>query len=112
MHLGPNFATYFTQNTCPTPDIILSNNKATHNIITKPGPLTTSDHLLVLVTLTTEAVKENITSRPDYRKADWDKLNREIDEEMENTSIINRTYGQANNRQQARPMVENNRAMS
>lgn len=36
VHLGPNFSTYFTQKTCSTPDIILSNNKATHIIIKKP----------------------------------------------------------------------------
>lgn len=56
MHLGPNVPTFFTQITSTTPDIILSNNKAAYNIITKPGPLTTADHVPILITLTTEAV--------------------------------------------------------
>lgn len=42
------------------------------------------------LTLTTDTVRENIPSRPDYTKADWSKLNSEIDEEMVNISISER----------------------
>lgn len=49
IHLGPNIPTFLTRNTRTTPDLVLSNNKATYNISINPGPLTLSDHIPINV---------------------------------------------------------------
>lgn len=41
IHLGPNFPTFFSNTNISTPDIIPSNNKAIHNVVINPGPITT-----------------------------------------------------------------------
>lgn len=43
IHLGPNFPTNLSRNSRTTPDLILCNNKAFHNININSGPVTLSD---------------------------------------------------------------------
>lgn len=50
-HFGPDFPTYLAHNTATTPDIILTNHTTHHNTLIAQGPLTTSDHIPIQVTI-------------------------------------------------------------
>ena len=73
-HLGPDFPTLITQNTNTTPDIILSNTKTYHNHIIEAGPVTISDHLPLILTITAKAIKIPSTPKFNYSKANWEKF--------------------------------------
>lgn len=49
--LGPNFPIYFSYNSATTHGIVLAKNKTYHNITIKPGPLTSSDHLPMIINI-------------------------------------------------------------
>ncbi len=70
-HLGPNFPTYITPQSATTPDIIICNNRAYHNIKTEPGPLTSSDHTPIIMTITSRAIRENVPTRLRLNGANW-----------------------------------------
>ena len=70
-HIGPNFKTYLGRHQ-GTPDIILTNNKTFHNTYIRAGPLTGSDHLPVVLTLSTSPIQiPRRQTRLDMKKADW-----------------------------------------
>ena len=71
-HVGPNFPTYHGPLTTSTPDIVLTNahNHLFHS--TRPGPLTSSDHIPVVLDISTSPILTPIPSRPDFHRADWD----------------------------------------
>lgn len=58
LHLEPSFTTYRGRNSETTPDIVLASNRTTHNVQIEPGPLTTSDHIPITVTITAKASNE------------------------------------------------------
>ena len=86
-HLGPDFTTYHERGSSTTPDIILGNNKTIHNITMKAGPLTESDHLPIIMTITSKAITNPITPRPNPSRADWDKFNDKVEELINNIVI-------------------------
>lgn len=55
-HLGSDFSTYIAS-TAHTTDIILSNNKIDHNHTIKGGPVTPSDHIPIIFTVTATAIE-------------------------------------------------------
>ena len=57
--------------TATTPDLVLSNNKTHHNIDIKPGPLTTSDHIPIIVLITANTITEPTPNSINTLKADW-----------------------------------------
>ena len=81
--IGPNFPTYISSNSNTTPDLILCNKKVYHNFTIEKGPVTTSDHLPVILKLTTNAIREIIPPKFNFKKADWDKFNDKIKESIE-----------------------------
>lgn len=74
LHLGPTFPTFISQNSATTPDIILSNNRTYHNTRVDIGPLTTSDHIPIILTITARAITEPRTERLMLHRANWDKF--------------------------------------
>ena len=90
--LGPNFPTYLSHNAATTPDIILANNKTFHNVKIHPGPTTASDHLPVIITITSQSIKIPVKPKPNFKNANWDKFQEEIDNKC-NSLIINEHMG-------------------
>ena len=86
-HLGPEFGTYHDHRSSTTPDIVLGNNKIIHNISIDPGPLTESDHLPIIITLTSKAITTPIPPRPDINKANWESFSNIVEEHMNNMEI-------------------------
>ena len=61
IHMGPYFPTYLHTNSATTPDKIFANKHHYLNYITEPGELTTSDHIPIILILST---KPFITETP------------------------------------------------
>ena len=82
--IGPEFPTFLSHNAATTPDIVLTNNKTFHNISLKPGPVTPSDHIPIIIKITTKAI-----TIPTIPKININKTNWEIFKEDIATNIIN-----------------------
>ncbi|KAI3383771.1 hypothetical protein SNEBB_010833 [Seison nebaliae] len=70
-HIGPNFATYIAMPGSGTPDIVLCNRRAYHNITLQEGPITTSDHIPIVITLSTNPIQTPRQQVYRYGAADW-----------------------------------------
>lgn len=77
LHDGPNFSTFISENKKGSPNLIFSNNKIYHNKIITQGPVTSSDHLPVILTLTTKAIRIPTKPRYSYIKTNWDNFKEE-----------------------------------
>ena len=88
IHMGPNFNTFFSHNHASTPDIILTNHRTYHNLMIKPGSNTSSDHIPLIITITTQAV--TIPSQPilNHTQANWENFSNDI---LLNNTNINTT---------------------
>ena len=78
-HWGPEFPTLVRRE--GKPDISLSNKKAFLNMAIENGKITTSDHLPVIVILSTKAISK-VEERMNYNKADWEKYKRLIEDKI------------------------------
>ncbi len=85
--MGPQFSTFHDRRSSTTPDIALGNNKTMHNITIDPGPLTESDHIPLIITLTTSAITNAIPPKPIYNKANWDLFTTTVEREMREVNI-------------------------
>lgn len=77
-HIGPHFKTYITPRSSGTPDIILTNNNFHHNLHIQPGPLTSSDHLPIIITVSTSPIQIPVAPRLDFRHANWENFNNDL----------------------------------
>lgn len=84
-HIGPHFPTYSSANSNTTPDIILSNYRTYHNTHAIPGPLTTSDHIPIIFTISSTPIQTPGIARPNYSQANWEDFKQDIEENINNT---------------------------
>lgn len=88
-HLGPDFPTFYTRNSHTTPDIVLCNNKVSHNISIKPRPITLSDHIPLIISLTTKAIMKDMPTILNMKNIDWESFKEEIENKMNNIKKLN-----------------------
>lgn len=81
-HLGPDFPTLTSRN--GKPDIILANRWANLNYVIEEGPLTTSDHIPIIVTLSTRPIRLNTMPRKNLKRANWEIFKESIEREVNN----------------------------
>ena len=72
LHIGPNFPTFFSANSTTSPDIVLINRTNFFNHYISPGPLTTSDHIPIIIDISTSPILTPTAPRPHYRSTDWE----------------------------------------
>lgn len=77
-HVGPDFKTYITPRASGTPDIVLTNNNFIYNLLIKPGPLTTSDHVPIVMKVSTSPIQVPIPPRYNYSQANWERFEHEL----------------------------------
>lgn len=77
-HLGPDFQTFIGENGSGTPDIVVSNSRDIHNIQIRPGKLTTSDHLPVIVTLSSSPIQVPAPLRYNLHQANWEAFQEDL----------------------------------
>ena len=70
-HLGPNFSTYVGYQGSGRPDLVLSNGRTHHCHHITPGPVTTSDHLPIIMDISCDAITIPAPARYVYKRADW-----------------------------------------
>ena len=77
-HLGPTFPTRIDHRTSRTPDIVIANNRAFHNIHLAQGPPTPSDHLPIIATISAYPIMIPIKPRKQFAKANWSNYEEEL----------------------------------
>ena len=69
-HLGPNFRTFPRHTSATTPDLVFSNKFNFYNTLIVPGNLSTSDHIPIQITISTEPIMIPCEERYNLNKAD------------------------------------------
>ena len=87
VHLGPDFKTVVTPRGVGNPDVILGNNKIHFNLLIDQGPITSSDHLPVIVKLATKPIAIQPVKKRNFKKANWQGFKDQVDINMENLKI-------------------------
>ena len=77
-HIGPSFPTRIDHKSSKTPDIVIANNRAYHNIHLEQGPPNSSDHLPIIATISAYPIMIPIKPRKQYAKANWTKYSEEM----------------------------------
>ena len=70
-HLGPGFDTFFGFTGSGRPDVVLSNRWANLNHLVEAGPLTSSDHIPIVLTVSCSPITVPAPQRRVYARADW-----------------------------------------
>ena len=93
-HIGPEFPTFYTRNRTTTPDIIiLTNYRTHHNTHAIPGPLTTSDHIPIIFTISTSPILIPAPPRAaDYKKkkkkkTHWEKFQAQVNNTLHRNNL-------------------------
>ena len=73
-YIGPDFPTHITHNSMTTPDIALLSPNFPFNVHLKAGPLTPSDHIPIIATVSIQPIQIAIRPRSQPHRADWDKF--------------------------------------
>lgn len=71
MHLGPQFKTFTGHRSLTTPDRVFCNNQATLNYHLQQGPITSSDHIPIVMKLSTSPIQIPIKERYVMNQANW-----------------------------------------
>ena len=80
--MGPDFRTFIHRN--GKPDSVLSNKLAFLNFAILKGKLTSSDHLLVIIKLSTKPIIKTGIERFEFPSANWELFKEKIEEKIEN----------------------------
>ena len=86
-HIGPDFPTYISHRSATTPDIILTNFRTYHNTHIEQGPLTTSDHIPIIFTISTTPIQAPAIPRPSYNQANWEKFSDELTQSCSSNNL-------------------------
>ena len=78
-HIGPEFPTFLRHNASTKPDIVLSNSVAYHNTHMEAGPLTTSDHIPIILKITGNPIQIPIKPRFQFNKGNWEDYKAELE---------------------------------
>ena len=97
-HMGPEFRTWIGPQGTGTPDIVLGNQNMRMNCSITQGPLASSDHIPVIIRLSTKAI--TIPKRPtlSYQKSNGEKFQRAVETNMTHltpqilSEVINKDY--------------------
>ena len=85
--MGPDFRTFIHRN--GKPDLIFSNKLAFLNFAIIRGNLTSSDHLPVILKLSTKPIAKEGTERFKFVNVNWELFKEKIEEKIENENVNN-----------------------
>ena len=72
-HNGPDFPTFIGHNGIGKPDIVLTNKNFHYNLHLRPGPLTPSDHIPIIATISTSLIHIPMTPRYQIHRTNWEQ---------------------------------------
>ena len=79
-YIGPDFPTFINNRSCTSPDIILTNNHTYHNSYSEPGPPNSSDHIPIILTISSKPILIPIRKRNSYKNANWEGYRYELEQ--------------------------------
>ena len=82
-HMGPEFNTLINVTGTGRPDIILGNRRAILHMAIREGSLTSSDHIPILINLSTKPILIPTEKKWNLNKTDWEKFKNEMEAEMQ-----------------------------
>lgn len=82
-HSEHDFHTFVTPRASSSPDIILNNHRCIHYTTCRPGSLTTSDHIPIIMHISSSPTLSTVPPRYQFSKADWDKFSNMLQEQPE-----------------------------
>ena len=88
-YLGPDFPTLIDKNT--KPDAVITNRISYLNISIQPGDITTSDHLPIVITISTRPIANEKQPKFNFKKANWQKFQEKISNNTILTNMNNLT---------------------
>ena len=88
-HLGPDCPTLIGRN--GKPDIVLSNRHNFLNMVIEAGSITSSDHPPLIIKISTKPIIKEKQSSLNHKKADWEKFQKTIKENITLTNMNNKT---------------------
>ena len=77
-YIGPNFPTYVDYHGSHRPDGVFTNARQHHCHRVTPGPVTTSDHLPMVIDVSCDAITIPAPSRYVYKRANWPEFTKAI----------------------------------
>ncbi len=94
IHMGPHFPTFIRQGTATNPDKVFSNKHSYLNTMIEPGNASSSDHIPIVLKLSTKPFL--INQKPTYQfcKADWELFKKNLDEKTTVKNLTNCTTEQ------------------
>ena len=98
-HIGPYFNTLtekIHQRTVCRPDIVLTNRNAFLNYNITQGPITASDHIPIIVKLSTKPIVAEIVGTPDTKKTNWEQFATKIEDKITEQENENKLENNAN----------------
>ncbi len=97
MHIGPHFPTFIRQGTATNPDKVFTNKHCYHNTHLEPGNVTSSDHLPIILKISTKPFYHKQKETYQFHKADWDYFKNILENNIEVTTLNNYTPAQIEN---------------
>ena len=98
-HLGPNFNTLtekLNARTICRPDIILTNKRAIFNHDITQGPIAPSDHIPLIIKLSTKPIISEIISSPNIKKTNWELFSTKVQNNITEQENDNKLDNQIN----------------
>ena len=97
IHLGPQFPTYISHNAATNPDKVFSNKHNYFNTLIQPGNITTSDHIPIVLTVSTKPIYVKTNERYLYNKANWDEFKDKLNNKLTIKNLENCTTQEIDN---------------
>ncbi|MPC21738.1 putative RNA-directed DNA polymerase from transposon X-element [Portunus trituberculatus] len=73
-HIGPHFPTFYNYNVSSSPDIAITNRVNFLHYSLSPGPLTTSDHIPIILDISTSPLLIPSPQTFNFHKTNWDSF--------------------------------------
>uniref|UniRef100_A0A0P4W158 Reverse transcriptase domain-containing protein n=1 Tax=Scylla olivacea TaxID=85551 RepID=A0A0P4W158_SCYOL len=83
-HIGPNFPTYYGPFSSSSPDIVLTNRLNFLHYTITPGPLTTSDHIPLILDISTSPLLTPTLPTYAYHRTNWEQFTNDNGLQMTN----------------------------
>uniref|UniRef100_A0A0P4W031 Endonuclease/exonuclease/phosphatase domain-containing protein n=1 Tax=Scylla olivacea TaxID=85551 RepID=A0A0P4W031_SCYOL len=89
-HIGPNFPTYYGPLSSTSPDIVFSNQTFHYAHSLSPGPLTSSDHIPIIIDISTFPILTPTPLSYSFHRVDWDSFQEDESLDMTDATDISR----------------------
>ncbi len=97
IHLGPQFPTYISHNAATNPDKVFTNKHNYLNTLIEPGNITTSDHIPIILTLSTRPIYIKTKEFFQYNKANWEQFKEILSDKITVKNLDNYTTNEIDN---------------